>query len=233
MKKSEIATNLAAIKKELKSAQLIAVTKYSPIEDVILAYEAHQYDFGENRVADLKEKAEYFKKAELTKVRWHFIGHLQSNKVRELLKVPNLYAIHSIDSISLLEELIKRENDFQGKELKLFFQVKTSNEIEKSGFLNAEDLKMAFDLLRKQKGSKYKLIGLMTMGSIRTSDFEQEASRCFRDLNSIARTMEETYHLKEKLKLSMGMTQDFKLALAAGSDFIRVGSAIFKSHSVS
>lgn len=66
------------------------------------------------------------------------------------------------------------------------------------------------------------------MGTIRTSEFEVEAMRCFRDLNSIARNLENTYSLKEKLKLSMGMSQDYKIAILAGSDFIRVGSAIFK-----
>jgi len=121
MKKNEIAKNLSTIKKELKAAHLIAVTKYSPVEDVIAAYQSHHYDFGENRVQDLKEKAEFFAKENLKKVRWHFIGHLQSNKVRELYKIPNLYAIHSVDSLRLLEELIKHENDFAGSELKIFF----------------------------------------------------------------------------------------------------------------
>jgi pyridoxal phosphate enzyme (YggS family) len=230
MKKSEIAKNLAAIKKELKTAQLIAVTKYSPVEDVIAAYQAHHYDFGENRVQDLKEKADTFVQEKLNKVRWHFIGHLQSNKVRELYKVPNLYAIHSVDSLSLLEELIKRESDFSGTELKIFFQVNTSHEAEKSGFETAEELNTAIDLLMGRGNSKLKFYGLMTMGTIRTTEFETEAMRCFRDLNLIARNLEKSYGLKDPLKLSMGMSQDYKLAIEAGSDFIRVGSAIFKSH---
>lgn len=228
MKKSEIAKNLTAIKKELQTAHLIAVTKYSPIEDVMTAYKALQYDYGENRVQDLKEKADVFAAKKLTKVRWHFIGHLQSNKVRDLYKVPNLYAIHSVDSLSLLEELIKRENEFLGPELKIFFQVNTSHEIEKSGFESAEELHSAIELLVKRTDSRLKLYGLMTMGSIRTTEFETEALRCFRDLNSIARNLEKTYELKEKLKLSMGMSQDYKLALESGSDYIRVGAAIFK-----
>jgi pyridoxal phosphate enzyme (YggS family) len=230
MKKSEIAKNLAAIKKELKTAQLIAVTKYSPVEDVIAAYQAHHYDFGENRVQDLKEKADTFVQEKLNKVRWHFIGHVQSNKVRELYKVPNLYAIHSVDSLSLLEELIKRESDFSGTELKIFFQVNTSHEAEKSGFETAEELNTAIDLLMGRGNSKLKFYGLMTMGTIRTTEFETEAMRCFRDLNLIARNLEKSYGLKDPLKLSMGMSQDYKLAIEAGSDFIRVGSAIFKSH---
>ncbi len=229
MKKIDIAKNLAAIKKEIKKSQLIAVTKYSPVEDVKEAYVAKHYDFGENRVQDLKEKAEAFFNEKLDRVRWHFIGHLQTNKVRELLKIPKLFAIHSVDSLSLLEEMLKRENDFTGPELKIFFQVNTSHEIEKSGFENSDELKRAIDLLLGRGKSKFKFEGLMTMGTIRTNDFEAEATRCFRDLNAIARSLEESYHLKNSLKLSMGMSQDYKLALLAGSDYIRVGSAIFKS----
>jgi pyridoxal phosphate enzyme (YggS family) len=229
MKHHEITKNLTTIKKELKTAQLIAVTKYSPVEDVIVAYKSLHYDFGENRVLDLKEKAEAFLKEGLNKVHWHFIGHLQSNKVRELFKIPNLYAIHSVDSIGLLEELIKRENDFVGSELKIFFQVNTSHETEKSGFETAEELNRAIDLLMSRTNSKLKFYGLMTMGTIRTTEFEVEALRCFRDLNLIALNIEKTHALKEKLKLSMGMSQDYKLAIDAGSDFVRIGSAIFKS----
>lgn len=228
MKKTEIAKNLSTIKKEIKGAQLVAVTKYSPVEDVISAYEAHQYDFGENRVQDLQEKAAVFFEKNLSKVKWHFIGHLQTNKVRDLLKIPNLYAIHSIDSVKLLEELLKREGDFTGTELKLFFQINTSKEEEKSGFESAEELNLAIDLLLSRTHTKLKFFGLMTMGTIRTDDFETEALRCFKDLKSIAEKIEKERSLKSKLKLSMGMSQDYKIALEAGSDFIRIGSAIFK-----
>ena len=229
--KNEIATKLATLKKELKSANLIAVTKYSPVEDVVTAYQAGHFDFGENRVGDLAEKAMAFKQQNFNKVRWHFIGHLQTNKVRELLKIPNLYAIHSVDSFRLLEELVKREDDFEGSELKLFFQVNTSHEEEKSGFESIDELRVAIDFLLSRPKTKCKFFGLMTMGTIRTTDFEVEAARCFNDLAKIARGLEATHPIKEKLgslKLSMGMSQDYKLALKAGSDFIRVGSAIFK-----
>lgn len=228
MKKIEIANNLSTLKKEILGAHLVAVTKYSPVEDVIIAYEAEQFDFGENRVQDLSEKALVFKERGFSKVRWHFIGHLQTNKVRELLKIPNLYAIHSVDSLKLLEELIKRESEYPGRELKIFFQVKTSHEEEKSGFESIEVLFLAIDQILGLTQSKLQFFGLMTMGAIRTSDFESEASRCFKELAIIARKVEKKYSLKDPLKLSMGMSQDYKLALLEGSDFIRIGSAIFK-----
>ncbi len=231
MKKTEIAKNLVAIKKQIKNANLVAVTKYSPIEDLVAAYAANQFDFGENRVADLKEKADYFFANNLKKVKWHFIGHLQTNKVRDLLKIPNLYAIHSIDSLKLLEEIIKREQDFVGTELKIFFQVNTSHEEEKSGFESAEELNLALDfLLSRSSSSKLKFQGLMTMGTIRTDDFASEASRCFKDLAAIALGIERARNLKFKVELSMGMSQDYKIALECGSDYIRVGSAIFTAN---
>lgn len=232
MKKTEIAKKISLIKKELNKTQLIAVSKYSPIEDIITAYEAHHYDFGENRVQDLKDKSEKFSDLSLNKVRWHFIGHLQTNKVRELYKIPNLYAIHSVDSVSLLEELIKRENEFVGTELKLFFQVNTSHEVEKSGFESSEELSKGIELLLSMNSSKLKLFGLMAMGTIRTTNFEAEALRCFKDLGLIAQRMQKLHGLKNPLKLSMGMSQDYKIAITEGSDYVRIGSAIFKSHTI-
>lgn len=232
MKKSEIAKNLSVIKKEINSATvvptLVAVTKYSPIEDVVSAYQSNHYDFGENRVADLKEKADYFNLHEYKKVRWHFIGHLQTNKVKDLFKITNLYSIHSVDSLKLLEELIKREDELTSSEVKLFFQVNTSHEEEKTGFDSFEELNLAISLLLNKPHTKLKLHGLMTMGTIRTDHFETEATRCFNDLKNVASNIEKTHGLKTKLKLSMGMSQDYKLAIAANSDYIRVGSAIFK-----
>ncbi len=228
MKKTEISKKLSSLKKELNDAQLVAVSKYSTVEDVVLAYECHHYDFGENRVQDLKEKTDFFFANNFKKVRWHFIGHLQTNKVRDLLKCQNLWAVHSIDSLRLLEEFLKRETDFLGNELKLFFQVNTSHETEKSGFESSEELLLAIKLLLSNPQSKYKLYGLMTMGTVRTDAFEEEARRCFKDLNRIARGLEEQLGLKFKLKLSMGMSQDYQIALAEGTDFVRIGSAIFK-----
>nr|MBP9680776.1 hypothetical protein [Bacteriovorax sp.] len=134
----------------------------------------------------------------------------------------------SVDSLKLLEELIKRESEYPGRELKIFFQVKTSHEEEKSGFESIEVLFLAIDQILGLTQSKLQFFGLMTMGAIRTSDFESEATRCFKELAIIARNVEKKYSLKDPLKLSMGMSQDYKLALLEGSDFIRIGSAIFK-----
>jgi len=225
--KNKIAKNIQELRAEIKEAQLVGVTKYSPVEDVILAYEAGLYDFGENRTSDLKEKAEVFKTQELNKVRWHFIGHLQTNKVRELLQIPRLWAIHSVDSLRLLEELYKRENEFKGSEIKVFLQINTSHEEEKSGFETIDELYPAVDLMLSRKDSKFKLHGLMTMGPIRTEDFEADARKCFKALAHVQKTLAERYHLND-LKLSMGMSQDYSIAMEEGSDYVRIGSKIFK-----
>ena len=117
----DLEIKLRELKTELNHATLVAVSKYSPVEDVIDAYSCGQVDFGENRVSELKLKAETFQLKNLNSVRWHFIGTLQTNKVKDLLKIPNLNAIHSVSSLKLVFELLKHESLFEGSELKLFF----------------------------------------------------------------------------------------------------------------
>lgn len=220
-----IADRLKEIHKELEQATLVAVTKYSPVEDVMMAYEVGQHDFGENRVADLKDKADYFREHQLNLVKWHFIGHLQSNKVKELLKIPSLFAIHSIDSIKLIHELIKHKDVYEGDKLNIFLQFNTSHEAEKSGFLTVDELYEAINLIVKEP--KFHFMGLMTMGTIRTETIAEEAKRCFTDLHNLKIQIEKNFHL-DNLKLSMGMSGDYPIAIESGSDFVRIGSKIFK-----
>lgn len=223
--KDKITANLKEILPRLKEAKLVAVTKYSKVEDIVFAYEAGLHDFGENRVQDLKEKAAYFEEHNLKDVNWHFIGNLQSNKVKDLLEIPHLKYIHSVSSSSLVDELLKRAGVLAEKKIGLFLQFNTSKEDEKSGFETYDELVMAARKLLNHP--HYQLTGLMTMGAIRSEDFEKSAHECFGML----------FHLKERLendlevsglKLSMGMSADYEIALSHGADFIRIGSAIFK-----
>lgn len=225
--KKKIEKNLKDLKGECKGAVLVAVTKYSPLSDIELAYAAGQRDFGENRTSDLLEKAQALQAKNIEDIRWHFIGHLQTNKVRELYKIPYLYAVHSVDSLRLLEELYKREHEFKGKKLLLFLQVKTSAEAEKSGLESYEELCEAVSLMMTKKESKLQLHGLMTMGVIRTEAFERDATACFKRLREIKNNLVRDYQLND-LKLSMGMSQDYQLALEEGADYVRIGSLIFK-----
>lgn len=227
MIKTNLDQRLRSFKAELGSKTLVAVSKYSPIDDVAMAYELGQMDFGENRVQDLVEKAAAFEAKGMNNVRWHFIGNLQSNKVKELLKIPHLYSIHSVSSKKLVEEIIKREGEFNGEELKLFFQLNTSHEDEKSGFETVEEMLESMLLLKKHGNPKLVVHGLMTMGSVRAVDFEAAALKCFRDLKHARDLAQKELGLTD-LKLSMGMSQDYRMALKEGADYVRVGSAIFK-----
>lgn len=227
MNKEELETRLNSVRNDLNGAVLVAVSKYSPVEDVAMAYSLGQLDFGENRVSELTAKAGSFQFNQRQNVRWHFIGTLQTNKVKELLKTPNLWAIHSVSSKKLLEEIIRREGEITEPELNLFFQLNTSKEEEKSGFDTVEEIAEAIELLLAKKKSNLVCYGLMTMGSIREENFEEAARKSFKELKVARDYLSDRFNLPN-LKLSMGMSQDYKIALAEGADFIRVGSLIFK-----
>lgn len=211
--------NLSQINNQLQGrTKLLAVSKTKPVELIKEAYEYGQRDFGENKVQDLFEKAQDLES--LAGLRWHFIGTLQSNKINKLLSVPGLYAIHSVDSLKLLNKLLKKE--IRG-EIRIYLQVNTSREDEKSGFESFEELEQAVKILTEQK--VWKLAGLMTIGSIRAQDFEKAAQESFGLLRDYKQRLERKYDLD--LELSMGMSQDFKIAMEFGSDWVRIGTQIF------
>lgn len=212
---------LAALKDELHHTKLLIVSKTRSEREIQDYYELGHRDFGENRVQELLEKAQHLRES-CPEIRWHMIGHLQSNKVNQLFTVPNLFAIHSVDSQELLEKLIKAEHRL-ARPVNVFLQFNTSHEAEKSGFESTEELlKAAFQL---QAANHLRPAGLMTMGTLRTENFEAEAERCFRELNELKRALEQ--ELATKLETSMGMSQDYKIALRQHSDWIRLGTVMF------
>lgn len=225
---SIIKSNIDALNLDVEPKTLIAVTKYSPIEDLELAYKAGHRDFGESRIQDLKAKSEYFEKQGITDIRWHFIGRLQTNKVNMLLAVNGLRYVHSIDSHKLLDFIVQRKDRFTGDKLDLFLQLNTSSELEKGGFDNHEQLILGAKKILELNDDRFNFRGLMTIGRIRTDDFEADAVKSFEELSTLKKTIELELKLSN-LSLSMGMSQDYKLALKYGSDFVRVGSAIFKT----
>ena len=179
------------------------------------AYEAGQRDFGENYVDELIEKAPHMPKD----VRWHFIGHLQSNKVAKLLSLP-IWSIHSVDSEKLAKKLdaacVGRQNP-----LRIFLQASTSDEETKSG-LDPEEL-IALAQTVKDSCPRLLLQGLMTIG--KEGDIE-----AFKALANLRDQVEAKLGLaKGSLELSMGMSADFEQAIAHGSNCVRVGSSIFGS----
>lgn len=212
---------LLRIREELKDTSLLIVSKTRSLDEIKTYYELGQRDFGENRVQELSEKA-YALQKECPEIRWHMIGHLQSNKINALFNVPNLYAIHSVHDRSLMEKLIHAEDRLE-HEVLIFLQFNTSHEAEKSGFETYTDLEASAELLLKCKNLK--LAGLMTMGTLRTENFEAEAGRCFQDLQVEKTKLENELNLK--LKTSMGMSQDYKIAIREKSDWVRLGTMMF------
>lgn len=225
---SAIKSNIEILKSDVGNKTLIAVTKYSPIEDLELAYKAGHRDFGESRIQDLKVKYEHFEGLGITDIRWHFIGRLQTNKVNMLLGIKGLRYVHSIDSHKLLDFILQRKDKFLGDRLDLFLQLNTSGELEKGGFDDHNQLIQGAKKILELTDDRFKFTGLMTIGSIRTDDFEADAVKSFEELAGLKETMQKELNL-DHISLSMGMSQDYKLALKHGSDFVRVGSAIFKT----
>ncbi|HLT22239.1 MAG TPA: YggS family pyridoxal phosphate-dependent enzyme [Bacteriovoracaceae bacterium] len=201
---------------------LLIVSKTRTIEEIKAYYDLGHRHFGENRVQELLLKSSQLKNS-CPDIRWHMIGHLQSNKIKDLYKIESLYAIHSVDSLGLLEQLIKYE-DRLSSEVGVFLQFNTSREDEKSGFEDIEELKISMELLKNSK--KLKLQGLMTMGALRVEDQMSSARRCFEELAQIKT------ELDPKLELSMGMSQDYHIALECGSNWLRLGTMMFEIESL-
>lgn len=196
---------------------LICVSKTKSASLIEELYHLGQRDFGENKVQELTEKT--LELVHLKEIRWHFIGHLQSNKINQLLSIKNLFSIHSIDRMSLLTKVLAKE---PSDHIQLFLQVNTSGEEEKGGFEDASELETAVGLI--QKSSKFNFQGFMTIGKIRTENFELDARASF----------EKLVKLKEKFpdaELSMGMSSDYLIAMEYGSNWVRVGSKIFGERS--
>lgn len=220
--------NLASIKRELKNpTELIVVSKTYPVSDIELCYQLGERNFGENSVIELEEKAQELN-PKCQGICYHMIGHLQTNKIKKLFKIPNLVAIHSVDSLHLVEALLKEEKNLVTPSLNLFLQVKTSDEAEKQGFADLNQLKEALKIL-SEHSTKLRPIGLMTMGKIRTEDIKGDAVKCFQKLLDIREQLGQP--LKLPMKLSMGMSSDYEIASKMGADYVRVGSKIFGNRS--
>lgn len=195
------------------AVRLIAVSKNHPASAVREAYQAGQRDFGENYAQELVAKAREL--ADLTDLRWHFIGHLQSNKAKVV--VPFVCMVHTVDSISLARELAKRATP--GSKLSVLVEVNVAGEPQKHG-VSTSQLREMLDCIRSEPALQ--LSGLMTIPPAAPD----EARAAFVALAELSRTVGAPSELSE---LSMGMSDDLELAIAAGSTMVRVGTAIFGS----
>lgn len=202
-------------------ATLMAVSKHVNFETIKNFWLAGQKDFGENRIEVLEEKAQLAWKEKLA-LKWHFIGKLQSNKVKRLLLVPNLKSIHSVDRIKICHELLKHADLLENKKIHLFFQMNTSGEKEKSGFASKKEMHEAMELFR---GHEWFIVsGIMTMATLRTNDLEASAEECFKALRDVCQLLSKDF---KNLKLCMGMSADYKVAVGLGSDWLRIGTLLY------
>lgn len=217
---ASIEDNLARIRSTLAAGvELVAVSKFHPVEALQEAYDAGQRLFGESRVQELQAKAGLLP----SDISWHFIGHLQTNKVRQLLRLrPAL--IESVDSVRLLDA-IDAEAARQGVVQRVLMQVHVAREETKFGFL-PEELVAYFRAGGHERLKATHICGVMGMASNTDDEMRVRA-----DFEAIAATrvaiLEAAPGLRGVDTVSMGMSHDYPLAMEAGATLVRVGTAIF------
>ena len=197
-----------------ENVKTIAVSKRSTSEEILSVYNLNHKDFGENRVQDLIVKHNKLPKD----INWHMIGHLQRNKVKDIIEF--IHLIHSVDSLRLLDQI---NNESIKKKLKtdILIQVKISKDVSKYGFLT-DELDNVFKNYLSNKYRNINILGLMGMATF-TDNISQVESE-FSLLSSLYNKYSKMTNLKY---LSMGMSGDYLLALKYNSNMIRLGSAIF------
>jgi PLP dependent protein len=210
----KIAETCARCGRNRSEIRLIAVSKTQPIEIINEALLAGFKDFGENKAQELRDKSELIN----GDFRWHFIGHLQTNKIKYLIKCTDY--IHALDTIKLAEEISRKAGQINKKQ-NVLLEIKTSNEATKFGLENEKEIFETAEFCKKN--SNLNLIGLMTMAPY--TDDEKVIRECFIKLRA---TKEKLNHSNFGLtELSMGMTNDFEIAIEEGATMLRIGSAIF------
>ncbi len=197
--------------------KLIAVSKTFPASAIEEAIDAGITDIGENRVQEAKEKFALITKP----VKWHLVGHLQTNKVKDAVKIFSV--IHGMDSLHLAQEIQKRAI----APIECLIEVNTSGEETKFGIEPEKAFDLAQNILILDK---IKLVGLMTIGPGWAIEDPEASRSCFRMLREIKSDINQKLNVN-LAELSMGMTSDFEVALEEGSTMIRVGTAVFGSRS--
>ena len=209
-----IEKQISIIKNEIKDkADLVAVSKTRSIQEIQEAYNSGQLKFGENRVQEIVDKQSKLP----NNIEWHMIGHLQKNKVKYIAKFINL--IHSVDRISLAKEIDKHAKK-ENRKIDCLIQLKISKEESKFG-LQIEDFKNFYESLQNYKNLN--VIGLMGMASF--TDDNELIDKEFKKIKTI---YDDMVLIDSRFKvLSIGMSDDYNIALENGSNMIRVGSKIF------
>ncbi|MGE5402178.1 MAG: YggS family pyridoxal phosphate-dependent enzyme [Ignavibacteriales bacterium] len=197
-----------------EEVRIIAVSKNTGLQLITQALASGIHDLGENKAQEMSEKMHLLEGP----INWHFLGHLQRNKVKTV--VGAAYCIHSVDSLRLAEEInmqAARINHTQ----KILLEVKTSDEVTKYGISSFDELLEIASFCRE--AANLELMGLMTMAPY--SEDEKKIRKSFTDLCKLKVTLnQQGFNLSE---LSMGMTNDFEIAVEEGATMVRVGTAIF------
>lgn len=206
-----------------RNATLVAVSKTKPVEDIQALYALGQRDFGENYVQELSEKAALLP----TDIRWHFIGHLQRNKVKQI--APFVHLIHGVDSFRLLKEINKQASK-NNRVIDVLLQMHIAQEETKFG-LDENELNELVETYNAQKAAMaaVRICGLMGMAS-NTEDVNQVRSE-FKNLHQLLQKLQSGFFKDENYFgiCSMGMSGDYQMALDAGSSMVRIGSLLFGS----
>lgn len=217
---SYISDNLTQLRSQLPpEVLLVAVSKTKPLEDLQTAYDAGQRDFGENRVQEMAEKHAALPQD----IRWHMIGHVQTNKIKDFVSWVHL--VHGVDRLKVLE-VLQTEAAKAGRTVDALLQVHIAQEETKFGF-SSEELIPLLTRSALQAYPNVRIRGLMGMASF-TPD-QQQVAREFAELRALFLAGKEQLGLDYLDTLSMGMSGDWPVAVANGSTLIRVGSALFGS----
>lgn len=220
MKHNRIGKRITALRATLpQGVTLVAVSKYHPSEAVQAAYDAGQRDFGESKAQDVTAKHETLPKD----IKWHFIGHLQTNKVKYI--APFVHLIHSIDSYKLLNE-VNRQGEKAGRRIPCLLQIHIAQEETKFGF-TPQECKEMLSMNEWRNLENIELRGVMCMAS--NTDDTKQIEEEFATVQKLFNEIKETYFAdNERFNIiSAGMSDDYPIAIEHGSTHIRVGSSIF------
>jgi len=208
-----------------ENVKLVAVSKTKPIEAIQEAYEAGQIIFGENKPQELKLKYDILPKD----IKWHMIGHLQTNKVKYI--APFVDLIHAVDSLKLILT-IDKEAAKNNRKINILFQLYIATEETKFG-LSLDELENILQSEEFKSCNNINPIGVMGMASY-TSDLEVVANE-FKELSDYFKNLKENYFNDKSdfSEISMGMSSDYKIAIEQGSTMVRIGSSIFGARNYS
>lgn len=220
-----IASNIQNLRRDIpQTVKLVCVSKFHPDEALMEAYQIGERIFGESRVQEMAGKQERLPKD----IEWHFIGHLQKNKIKYI--VPFVHLIHGVDSFELLSEINKQAKKV-GRIIPVLLQIHIATEDTKFGFSEEEIIEM----LKAESWKSFKNIkicGLMGMATY--TDDKVQVSEEFEGLHRLFNKIKDQFFGEDQnfKEISMGMSDDFHQAIDAGSTMIRVGSLIFGSRVV-